>query len=250
MITQLVFYVFSTIMILSAVMVVSTRNPVHSVLYLVVTFFNAAGLFLVAGAEFLAFLLIIVYVGAVAVLFLFVVMMLDINFSRLKEGFQRYAPIGAVIGAVLLVEMVLAVGQWKLSPSLVNQNVNSSSMIDTKVTNTAALGELVYTHYIFLFQACAIILLVAMIGAIVLTLREKPLAKRQNINLQHDRKPSQTLSMVTTKLGKGVKENGGFYRPSNSYYSVEAPGSFGLEEALQAEQKSSWKQEKQQERVE
>ncbi|QNT78888.1 NADH-quinone oxidoreductase subunit J [Entomobacter blattae] len=239
MLTQVVFYVFATIMILSAAMVVSVRNPVHSVLFLIVTFFNAAGLFLVAGAEFLAFLLIIVYVGAVAILFLFVVMMLDIDFASVKEGFQRYAPVGAAISVVLLVEIIMAFGQWELSPSSVEHNSQYNISVDSGLTNTAALGQLIYTHYIFLFQTSALILLVAMIGAIVLTLRERPTARRQIISLQHEREPKDTLVMVNTNIGQGVKENGGILRPVQSYYITAAPDSFipGERESVISEEK-------------
>jgi len=213
MITQIAFYLFATVLVLSAAMVVSARNPVHSVLFLILGFFNAAGLFLIAGAEFLAMILVIVYVGAVAVLFLFVVMMLDVNFTQLREGFQRYTPVGAAIGVVLLAELVFTIGRYQLVPALAAAPVPALAGMD----NTRALGELIYTHYVFLFQACGLVLLVAMIGAIVLTLRARPTGKRQDVSLQHRRTPQDTLEMMTLSLGDGVTGNGGFLRPHDGY---------------------------------
>ncbi|WP_428392174.1 NADH-quinone oxidoreductase subunit J [Lichenicoccus sp.] len=207
--TQIAFYVFATVLVLSAAMVVSARNPVHSVLFLILAFFNAAGLFLIAGAEFLAMILVIVYVGAVAVLFLFVVMMLDIDFSPTREGFQRYAPIGLTLGAVLLAEIGLAVGHWRIAP---NVRALPHAHVVGAVSNTAALGRLIYTDYVFLFQACGLVLLVAMIGAIVLTHRDRPVAKRQDLAKQHARVPADTIEMMTLGLGQNTDENGGFLR--------------------------------------
>ena len=203
MIAALAFYAFAAVLIGSAVMVVTSRNPVHSVLFLILAFFNAAGLFLLAGAEFLAMILVIVYVGAVAVLFLFVVMMLDIDFSRLREGFQRYAPVGALIGLVLLVQLVMVMIGWRMAPGAMALRLNETP---ADVANAQALGRILYTDYIYLFQGCGLILLVAMIGAIVLTLRDKPNSKRQNIAEQIARAGSVTNVVVPT--GAGLKKLG------------------------------------------
>ena len=200
MIAALAFYAFAAILVASAVMVVTSRNPVHSVLYLILAFFNAAGLFLLAGAEFLAMILVIVYVGAVAVLFLFVVMMLDVDFVQLREGFQRYAPFGAVVGGILFLELILVLGAWQFAPEAVDLRL---SPVPAGVSNTEALGRIIYTDYIFLFQAAGMILLVAMIGAIVLTLRDKPAnSKRQDIAAQIAR--SSKLAMAQPALGAGI----------------------------------------------
>ena len=209
MIAALAFYAFAAILIASAVMVVTARNPVHSVLFLILAFFNAAGLFLIAGAEFLAMTLVIVYVGAVAVLFLFVVMMLDIDFAQLREGFQRYAPIGAIVGGILFLELVMVVSTWNFAPEAATLRVNP---MPEGVTNAEALGRIIYTDYIFLFQACGLILLVAMIGAIVLTLRDRPGTRRQNIAEQVARSGSVTVRSVPT--GAGLKELGILRPPS------------------------------------
>ena len=203
MIAALAFYAFAAVLIGSAVMVVTSRNPVHSVLFLILAFFNAAGLFLLAGAEFLAMILVIVYVGAVAVLFLFVVMMLDIDFSRLREGFQRYAPVGALIGLVLLVQLVMVMIGWRMAPGAMALRLNETP---ADIANAQALGRILYTDYIYLFQGCGLILLVAMIGAIVLTLRDKPNSKRQNIAEQIARAGSVTNVVVPT--GAGLKKLG------------------------------------------
>ena len=203
MIAALAFYAFAAVLIGSAVMVVTSRNPVHSVLFLILAFFNAAGLFLIAGAEFLAMILVIVYVGAVAVLFLFVVMMLDIDFARLREGFQRYAPVGALIGLVLLVQLVMVMIGWRAAPGAMALRLNETP---ADVANAEALGRILYTDYIYLFQGCGLILLVAMIGAIVLTLRDKPNSKRQNIAEQIARAGSVTNVAVPT--GVGLKQLG------------------------------------------
>jgi len=201
MIAGLAFYLFAAILIASAVMVVTSRNPVHSVLYLILAFFNAAALFLLAGAEFLAMILVIVYVGAVAVLFLFVVMMLDIDFSRLREGFQRYAPFGAVVGGILFVELLLVLGAWTFAADAGDLRLSPAP---AGVSNTEALGRLIYTDYIYLFQACGLILLVAMIGAIVLTLREKTTSsRRQDIATQLAR--SSAVAMARPTLGEGIR---------------------------------------------
>jgi len=203
MIAALAFYAFAAVLIGSAVMVVTSRNPVHSVLFLILAFFNAAGLFLLAGAEFLAMILVIVYVGAVAVLFLFVVMMLDIDFARLREGFQRYAPVGAAIGLVLLLQLVMVMISWRMAPGALALRLNETP-VDT--ANAAALGRILYTDYFYLFQGCGLILLVAMIGAIVLTLRDKPNSKRQDIAEQIARAGSVTNVSVPT--GAGLKQLG------------------------------------------
>ncbi len=222
MITQLAFYLFATVLVLSAVMVVSARNPVHSVLFLILAFFNAAGLFLIAGAEFLAMILVIVYVGAVAVLFLFVVMMLDVNFNQVREGLQRYAPVGAAVGLVLFAELVFTVGRWHLIPDVTPAAVAAGTPV---LGNTQALGQLIYTDYVLLFQACGLVLLVAMIGAIVLTLRERPSARRQDVAAQHARQPADTLQMMTLSLGQGTDGQGGYLRPPGGYGAVAAHGS-------------------------
>ena len=198
-------WVFASVLIVSAAMVISSRNPVYSVLFLVLAFFNAAGLFLLAGAEFLALLLVIVYVGAVAVLFMFVVMMLDVNFAELRSGFQRYAGIGIAVGLVLLAEIGIAYGGWHISaaaPQLL------ASPVPDGVTNTEALGRIIYTDYVFLFQAAGMILLVAMIGAIVLTLRDKKTSRKQNIAKQLERQVEDTLVIVKMGLGETVAHSG------------------------------------------
>ncbi len=202
-ITAFFFYVFAAMTVVSAFMVIAGRNPVHSVLFLILAFFNAAGLFLIAGAEFLALVLIIVYVGAVAVLFLFVVMMLDVDFAELRAGFLNYLPVGGVIGLVLLIEIVLALGGWVIEPGIVGA-VAQPIPDAASITNTEALGLLLYTEYIYFFQAAGMVLLVAMIGAIVLTLHHKPAARRQNIAAQVARDPAEAVSLVDVKPGQGI----------------------------------------------
>ncbi|MBO1358608.1 NADH-quinone oxidoreductase subunit J [Acetobacter sacchari] len=228
MMIQLVFYVFAAVLIASSAMVIFAKNPVHSVLFLILGFFNAAGLFLLAGAEFLAMILVIVYVGAVAVLFLFVVMMLDIDFARMREGLQRYAPLGAAVGGVLFAELAMAAAHWASSPVMPEPITGGLGQPGGPMTNTAALGTLLYTHYILLFQACGLVLLVAMIGAITLTLREKPTGRRQVIGKQHERMRADTLEMLTLPLGFGTDANGGFLRPAKGYYDTAVPGSYGV----------------------
>ena len=201
------FWVLAAILVASAAMVVSARNPVHAVLFLILAFFNAAGLFLLAGAEFLAMILVIVYVGAVAVLFLFVVMMLDIDFTRLREGFQRYTPVGAAVGVVLLLELGVVLRGWQVAtaaPAL------RAAPIAAIMTNTEQLGTLLYTHYVLLFQAAGLVLLVAMIGAIVLTHRESTATRRQSIAQQLGRDPANTLVLMDVAVGGGATE---FLRP-------------------------------------
>ena len=201
MIEALAFYMFACIAVASAVMVISARNPVHSVLFLILTFFNAAGLFVLLGAEFLAMILVVVYVGAVAVLFMFVVMMLDINFVELRQGFLQYLPIGGLVGLILLVELATLVGGWVIAPEA---GKSAAAPTPETITNTHALGELVYTHYIYLFQAAGLVLLVAMIGAIVLTHRSRPGVKKQNIGRQLDRNPANSVEVRKVEAGKGI----------------------------------------------
>ena len=202
MIAALFFYLFAAICIASALMVIASRNPVHSVLFLILAFVNAAGLFVLLGAEFLAMILVVVYVGAVAVLFLFVVMMLDVDFAELRDGFLQYLPIGALIGVVLLAEILLVVGAWTIgggSPRVV------AAPIPTDVSNTEAIGLVLYTKYIYFFQAAGLVLLVAMIGAIVLTLRHKEGVKRQNISDQVARTPATAIEVVKVQPGQGLQ---------------------------------------------
>jgi NADH-quinone oxidoreductase subunit J len=182
----------------SAVMVIASRNPVHSVLFLILAFVNAAGLFILMGAEFLAMILVVVYVGAVAVLFLFVVMMLDVDFAELRQGFLDYLPIGALIGLIFLVELVLVLGAWAIGPGM----PTLAAPTPTDITNTEALGRLLYTRYIYFFQAAGFVLLVAMIGAIVLTLRHKQGVKRQSIAAQNARSP--VIEVRKVQSGRGL----------------------------------------------
>ncbi|KQU51422.1 NADH:ubiquinone oxidoreductase subunit J [Bosea sp. Leaf344] len=197
------FYLFSSITIASAVMVVASRNPVHSVLFLILAFVNAAGLFLLLGAEFLAMLLIVVYVGAVAVLFLFVVMMLDVDFAEFRQGFLQYLPIGALVGLIFAVELLVVVGAWVIDPQIVRAPV---APISGTLSNTAALGQVLYTQYVYYFQAAGLVLLVAMIGAIVLTLRERPGVKRQDINQQNARTKDTAMEVRKVASHAGIPE--------------------------------------------
>ena len=203
MIAALCFYIFATILVGSAVMVVFSKNPVHSVLFLILAFFNAAGLFVLLGAEFVAMILVIVYVGAVAVMFLFVVMMLDINFTELRKGVQDYLPIGLLIGFILLVEMVVIVGGWSMTDGIATTIMAPTPPIN-EVTNTDAIGRILYTDYIYLFQLAGLILLVAMIGAIVLTHRKRPGVKKQNIGEQVRRRRHEAFEAVDVKPGQGI----------------------------------------------
>jgi NADH-quinone oxidoreductase subunit J len=200
----LAFYVFAAVAILAGVMVISARNPVHSVLFLILAFFNGAGLFVLMGAEFLAMILVVVYVGAVAVMFMFVVMMLDINFAELRQGFLRYVPIGGVVGLVLLAELLIILGGWTLAPNAHLAEAAAATPAATEITNTHALGLLLYTHYIYLFQAAGVILLIAMIGAIVLTHRQRPDVRRQDIAQQVARRPQDTIEIHKIPSGKGI----------------------------------------------
>jgi len=197
----IMFYVFAALAVASGVLVVSSRNPVHSVLFLIAAFFNAAGLFVLIGAEFLAMILVIVYVGAVAVLFLFVVMMLDIDFAQLRSGFVRYFPIGALVGFILLAELVLVIGSWVVAPGV----PSPAAAGGVPLTNTRALGDILYTRYLFAFQAAGLILLVAMIGAIVLTLRRRADVRRQSISAQLARTRAQSVEVVKVPVGSGSR---------------------------------------------
>src|SRR5438105_1370218 len=202
------FYLFAVVAVASGVMVVASRNPVHSVLFLILAFFNSAGLFVLLGAEFLAMILVIVYVGAVAVLFLFVVMMLDIDFAELRSGFMRYLPIGALIGLVLLGEFGFVFFHWVIAPGVAALQAAPLPPNAASLTNTRALGDLLYTRYIFAFQAAGMILLVAMIGAIVLTLRQRVGVRRQRISAQLARRRAQTVEVVKVPLGSGAARVG------------------------------------------
>jgi NADH-quinone oxidoreductase subunit J len=193
------FYLFAGMCVASAVMVVTSRNPVHSVLFLILAFVNAAGLFVLLGAEFLAMILIVVYVGAVAVLFLFVVMMLDVDFAELREGFLSYLPIGALVGAVLLAELLLVVGGWAIAPG-----AGGAAPVAQNVSNTQAIGLVLYTRYVYFFEAAGLILLVAMIGAIVMTLQHKPQVRRQNIADQVARGKASAIELIDVKPGQGL----------------------------------------------
>ena len=199
LLATIAFYVFSTVLIAAAVLVVSARNPVHSVLFLILAFFNAAALFVLLGAEFLAMVLVVVYVGAVAVLFLFVVMMLDIDFVELRQGFLNYLPIGLLIGAVLLGELVILGSTWVALP-----NVVASNPTPANVTNTEALGLVLYTKYVYVFQGAGMVLLVAMVGAIVLTLRHREGVKRQNVRAQVGRRREQAVELRKVRPGEGL----------------------------------------------
>ena len=199
---SLTFYLFSSIAVLSALMVISAKNPVHSVLFLILSFVNAAGLFVLLGAEFLAMILIVVYVGAVAVLFLFVVMMLDINFIKLREGFLQYLPFGALLGIVLVIE--LGILYLTDTSSYIISNLSSLEPSINELENTKMIGQVLYTKYFYLFQICGIILLVAMIGSITLTLREKEGVKKQNINEQNYLDSNTAIEKKKVKLGEGI----------------------------------------------
>jgi len=203
LIHALCFYLFAAILVASAVMVIAARNPVHSVLFLILGFFNAAGLFVLMGAEFLAMILVVVYVGAVAVLFLFVVMMLDVDFAALRSGFLRYLPIGGLIGLILLAELALIVGAWSFAPEAA-----SASQLPipdpSQISNTHALGLILYTDYVYAFQMSGLILLVAMVGAIVLTLREREGVRRQDVSRQINRTREQSIEVVKVPTRGGV----------------------------------------------
>src|SRR5690349_11052556 len=202
MILQAIFFwLFAVVCIASAIMVIASKNPVHSVLFLILAFVNAAGLFVLMGAEFLAMILIVVYVGAVAVLFLFVVMMLDVDFTELGQGFLNYLPIGGVIGVILLVELISILLTSVIAPGVPKA---ITAPIAADVSNTQALGLVLYTRYVYFFQAAGIILLVAMIGAIVMTLHHKPEVRRQNIAAQVARRRADAIELVKVKPGQGL----------------------------------------------
>ncbi len=198
--TPLFFYLFAAVTVASAFMVIAARNPVHSVLFLILAFVNAAGLFLLLGAEFLAMILVVVYVGAVAVLFLFVVMMLDVDFAELKQGFLQYLPLGALIGIVVLIELALVVGAWTFAPD----HAGRAAAVTPQISNTAALGRVLYTQYVYFFQAAGMILLTAMIGAITLTLRHKSGVRRQNIAQQVARTRETAIEVVKVPSRQGI----------------------------------------------
>jgi NADH-quinone oxidoreductase subunit J len=201
-IAAIFFYLFAAVTVMSAFMVITVRNPVHAVLFLILAFFNAAGLFLLLGAEFIAMILVIVYVGAVAVLFLFVVMMLDVDFAELRAGFMKLLPVGAAVGLVLLAELILVAGSWAtLSPSAPKKTPIPDA---AQVTNTEAIGRVLYTDYVLFFQIAGLILLVAMIGAIVLTLRSREGVKRQSVAAQVGRRPADAIAVVKVPTGKGL----------------------------------------------
>jgi NADH-quinone oxidoreductase subunit J len=202
-IQALVFWLFAVVLVAAGAMVVTARNHVHSVLFLILAFFNAAGLFVLLGAEFLAMILVVVYVGAVAVLFLFVVMMLDVDFVQLREGFLRYLPIGTLIGLVLLAELVLVFGAWITAPDIAAA-ITAPTPAAARVPNTVALGALLYTRYVYAFQAAGVILLIAMIGAIVLTLRRREGVRRQQAGVQHGRLRGQTIELIKVPPGQGI----------------------------------------------
>ncbi|MGX9392419.1 NADH-quinone oxidoreductase subunit J [Nitrobacteraceae bacterium UC4446_H13] len=200
----LFFYLFSAVLVGSAVMVIASRNPVHSVLFLILAFVNASGLFILLGAEFLAMILVVVYVGAVAVLFLFVIMMLDVDFAALREGFLEYLPVGLLVGAIFLAELLLVAGGWVINPTVAK---TITAPIPSNVSNTEAIGLVLYTTYIHYFQIASLVLLVAMIGAIVLTLRHKANVKRQNISVQNARTKAAAMAVRQVASGQGLRES-------------------------------------------
>jgi NADH-quinone oxidoreductase subunit J len=199
--STLFFYLFAGMCVASAFMVIAVKNPVHAVLFLILAFFNAAGLFVELGAEFLAMILVVVYVGAVLVLFLFVVMMLDVDFAELRAGFLKYLPIGATIGILLLVELILILAAWVTAPEITAQ---APTPPISQISNTAALGQILYTKYVYLFEVAGMILLVAMIGAIVLTLQHKRDIKRQSIARQVERTRERSVEVVEVETGRGL----------------------------------------------
>ena len=197
------FYLFAFVAVAAAVMVISARNPVHSVLFLILTFFNAAGLFVLIGAEFIAMILVVVYVGAVAVLFLFVVMMLDISFAEMRQGFLQYLPIGGLVGIVLLAELLMIGSSWVIAPATEGLRVFPAPPIE-QITNTHAIGMILYTDYIYLFQGAGMVLLVAMVVAIVLTLRARPGVQKQKISEQINRHPEDSIEIKKIQPGSGI----------------------------------------------
>ncbi len=199
----LVFYVFAAVAVASGVMVIAARNPVHSVLFLILAFFTSAGLFVLLGAEFLAMILVVVYVGAVAVLFLFVVMMLDINFVELRQGFLQYLPIGGLIGVILMIELILLVASGNFAPEIPELAAAPTPTIGA-TTNTHALGEILYTRYVYLFQAAGMVLLIAMVGAIVLTHRRRAGVRKQRIGEQVGRRRDEAVEIKKVEPGQGI----------------------------------------------
>ncbi len=197
------FYLFAGVCVACAVMVIAAKNPVHSVLFLILAFVNAAGLFVLLGAEFLAMILVVVYVGAVAVLFLFVVMMLDVDFAALRQGFLQYMPVGVLVGIVVLVELLLVVGSWAIGPGVPRTIAAPIPPLDN-LTNTEALGLILYTRYVYFFQTAGMVLLIAMIGAIVLTLHHRRGVKRQNIADQVARTPASAVELRKVQPGQGL----------------------------------------------
>ena len=200
------FYLFAVITVAAAFMVIAAKNPVHAVLFLILAFFNAAGLFVLLGAEFLAMILVVVYVGAVAVLFLFVVMMLDVDFAELRAGFMKHAPLGALVGLILLAELILVLGFQFAGAATLAVPAAPLPPAGAGISNTEAIGRVLYTQYFYLFQVAGMVLLVAMIGAIVLTLRHRPGVKKQNIAKQVARTRKTGLEVVTIKTGEGIPE--------------------------------------------
>jgi NADH-quinone oxidoreductase subunit J len=201
--SALFFYLFATVAIAAAFMVIAARNPVHSVLFLILAFVNAAGLFVLVGAEFLAMILVVVYVGAVAVLFLFVVMMLDVDFAELRQGFLQYLPVGVIVGFIFLAELLLIAGTWITGAGVVGA-IRSPIPPASEVTNTQALGRVLYTTYVHFFELAGLVLLVAMIGAIVLTLHHKKEAKRQNVAAQNARSKASAIEIRKVRPGQGI----------------------------------------------
>jgi NADH-quinone oxidoreductase subunit J len=199
--TTIAFYLFSAVLLASALMVIAAKNPVHSVLFLILAFFNGAALFVLLGAEFLAMILVVVYVGAVAVLFLFVVMMLDVDFEDLKKGALQYLPLGGLIGLILASELGAAGIMWGFAPAA---HSAAGSATPANISNTQALGAILYTQYVYYFEIAGLVLLVAMIGAIVLTLRHRPGVRRQSINRQNARTPEMAVRVVDVKPGQGA----------------------------------------------
>ena len=203
-VAALFFYLFAGILVASAFMVIAAKNPVHSVLYLILAFVNASGLFVMMGAEFLAMILVVVYVGAVAVLFLFVVMMLDVDFAELKQGVLQYLPIGLLTGGIFLAELLFVVGAWVIGPGVPK---GITAPIPAGISNTEAIGLVLYTRYVYFFEISGMILLVAMIGAIMLTLRHKERVKRQSISAQNARTPEMSMKVVKVRQGQGLGSN-------------------------------------------
>jgi NADH-quinone oxidoreductase subunit J len=205
MISALFFYLFAGVCVASAFMVIAAKNPVHSVLFLILAFVNASGLFLLLGAEFLAMILVVVYVGAVAVLFLFVVMMLDVDFAELRHGFLQYLPVGALVGCIFLAELLLVVGAWAIGPG-VARAITAPIPPAASVSNTMALGLVLYTRYVYYFEIAGLVLLVAMVGAIMLTLHHRERVKRQNVAVQNARTKATAIEIRQVRSGQGLQE--------------------------------------------